>query len=215
MVYRLRTILSRREFFELSAGASALASMVHPLNARSAEAFALQVQPSAPDAWFSTAPTGRSVVRASQGMVATSQPLASQVGLDVLKRGGNAVDASIAMAAVLNVTEPHMTGVGGDAFMMIYSSKTKKLEGLNASGRAPRALNLEFFTSRKITQMPVTGMEAVTVPGAFDGWVTLLEKHGTMKLADCWRPRSDMPKTDSRSWRRPPPTGNPRSRGSH
>ena len=148
----------------------------------------LQVQPSAPDAWFSTVPTGRSVVRASQGMVATSQPLASQVGLDVLKRGGNAVDASIAMAAVLNVTEPNMTGIGGDAFMMIYSSKTKKLEGLNASGRAPRALNLEHFTSRRITQMPTTGMEAVTVPGAFDGWVTLLDAHGTMKLADLLAP---------------------------
>ncbi len=148
----------------------------------------LQVQPSAPDAWFSTAPTGRSVVRASQGMVATSQPLASQVGLDVLKRGGNAVDASIAMAAVLNVTEPNMTGIGGDAFMMIYSSKTKKLEGLNASGRAPRALNLEHFTSRRIMQMPTTGMEAVTVPGAFDGWVTLLDTHGTMKLAELLAP---------------------------
>ena len=121
-------------------------------------------------------------------MVATSQPLASMVGLDVLKRGGNAVDASIAMAAVLNVTEPNMTGVGGDAFMMIYSSKTKKLEGLNASGRAPRALTLDYFTSRKIAQMPTTGMEPVTVPGAFDGWVTLLEKHGTMKLADLLAP---------------------------
>ena len=89
-------------------------------------------------------------MRASHGMVATSQPLASQVGLEILKRGGNAVDAAIAMAAMLNVTEPIMTGVGGDAFMMVYSSKTKKLEGLNASGRAPRALNLDYFTSRKI-----------------------------------------------------------------
>jgi gamma-glutamyltranspeptidase/glutathione hydrolase len=81
-----------------------------------------------------------------------------------------------------------MTGVGGDAFMMIYSSKTKKLEGLNASGRAPRALTLDYFTSRNIAQMPTTGMEPVTVPGAFDGWVTLLEKHGTMKLADLLAP---------------------------
>ena len=145
--------------------------------------------PSAQDGtWFSGVPAGRSVVRSSQGMVATSQPLASQTGLDILKRGGNAVDAAIAMAAVLNVTEPNMTGIGGDAFMMVYASKTKKLEGLNASGRAPRALNLEHFTSRKISQIPVTGMEAITVPGAFDGWVTLLDKYGTMKLADLMAP---------------------------
>ena len=138
--------------------------------------------------WFSNASAGRSVVRARHGMVATSQPLASAVGLDVLKRGGNAVDAAIAVAAVLNVTEPNMTGIGGDAFMLVYSSKTKTLSGLNASGRAPRALNLEYFTSRKMTQMPTAGMEPVTVPGAFDGWVTLLEKFGTMKLADLLAP---------------------------
>ena len=76
-------------------------------------------------------------------MVASSQPLASQAGLEILKRGGNAVDAAIAMAAVLNVTEPNMTGIGGDAFMMVYSAKTKKIEALNASGRAPRALTAE------------------------------------------------------------------------
>src|SRR6266498_1699956 len=147
------------------------------------------IQPFAQDkSWVSQIKPGRSVVRAQHGMVASSQPLASQVGLDVLKRGGNAVDASIAMAAVLNVTEPNMTGVGGDAFMMIYSSKTKKLEALNASGRAPRALNLEHFTSRKITQMPLSGMETITVPGAFDGWITLLGKHGTMKLAELMAP---------------------------
>jgi gamma-glutamyltranspeptidase len=179
------TTLSRREFFELSAGAFAMAGTA-PGTTRPAEGPIAQL--SAQDQWFSGVPTGRSVVRASHGMVATSQPLATQAGLDVLKRGGNAVDASIAMAAVLNVTEPHMTGVGGDAFMMIYSSKTKKLEGLNASGRAPLALSLEYFTARKITQMPTTGMEAVTVPGAFDGWVTLLDKHGTMKLADLLAP---------------------------
>jgi gamma-glutamyltranspeptidase/glutathione hydrolase len=180
----MSSTLSRREFVEISAGAFAMSVVASPGMARRAEA----VEPSAQDQWFSGVHAGRSVVRASRGMVATSQPLASQVGLDILKRGGNAVDAAIAMAAVLNVTEPNMTGVGGDAFMMIYSSKTKKLEGLNASGRAPRALNLNHFSSRKVTQMPTTGMEAVTVPGAFDGWVTLLDKHGTMKLADVLAP---------------------------
>src|SRR5437868_13105432 len=102
---------------------------------------------------------GRSVVRAQNGMVASSQPLASQVGLDVLKRGGNAVDAAIAMAAMLNVTEPMMTGIGGDAFMMVYWAKTNELKGLNASGRAPRSLNLEYFKKRGITEMPIEGME--------------------------------------------------------
>lgn len=142
----------------------------------------------AADAWFSDVPTGRSIVRAGQGMVASSQPLASQAGLEVLKRGGNAVDAAIAMAAVLSVTEPMMTGVGGDAFMLVYSAKTGKLEGLNASGRAPRALTLEHFKSKNLSAIPTTGMEAVTVPGAFDGWVTLLERHGTLTLADLMAP---------------------------
>jgi gamma-glutamyltranspeptidase / glutathione hydrolase len=131
---------------------------------------------------------GRSVVRAQHGMVATSQPLASQVGLDVLKRGGNAVDAAIAMAAMLNVTEPMMTGVGGDMFALVYWAKTKELKGLNASGRAPQALSLDYFTKHNIKQMPQTGMASITVPGAFDGWVTLRDKYGTMKLADLLAP---------------------------
>ena len=121
-------------------------------------------------------------------MVASSQPLASQVGLEVLKNGGNAVDAAIAMAAMLNVTEPMMTGLGGDAFMLVYWSRTKELKGLNASGRAPAALTLDYFAKRKITKMPEFGMESITVPGAFDGWVTLLQKYGTMKLADLLSP---------------------------
>ena len=143
----------------------------------------------APDDWFSSVQAGRSAARASHAMVASSQPLASQAGLDVLKRGGNAVDAAIAMAAVLNVTEPNMTGIGGDAFMMVYSAKTKKIEALNASGRAPRALTRELFRSRRASpRCRSSGMETITVPGAFDGWVTLLEKHGTMKLADLLAP---------------------------
>jgi gamma-glutamyltranspeptidase/glutathione hydrolase len=142
--------------------------------------------------WFSNVPTGRSVVRATHGMVATSQPLASAVGLDVLKRGGNAVDAAVAIAAVLNVTEPNMTGIGGDAFMMVYWSKSKTLTGLNASGRAPRALNLQHFTSKGLKEIPTAGMEPVTVPGAFDGWVTLLEKFGTMKLPALMAPAIEL-----------------------
>src|SRR5215831_12803519 len=131
---------------------------------------------------------GRSIVRAQHGMVASSQPLASQVGLEVLKSGGNAVDAAIAMAATLNVTEPMMTGIGGDAFMLVYWAKTGEIQALNASGRAPRALNLDYFAKRGITQMPLVGMEPITVPGAFDGWATLLDKYGTMKMADLLKP---------------------------
>ena len=131
---------------------------------------------------------GRSIVRAQNGMVASSQPLASLTGIEILKRGGNAVDAAIAMAAVLNVTEPMMTGIGGDMFALVYWSKTKELKGLNASGRAPRALSLDYFAKKNLKQMPTFGMEAVTVPGAFDGWVALNEKYGTMKLADLLAP---------------------------
>src|SRR6266478_2870422 len=138
--------------------------------------------------WSSQIKPGRSVVRVEHGMVSSSQPLASQVGLEILKRGGNAVDAAIAMAAVLNVTEPMMTGVGGDLFALVYSSKTGELKALNASGRAPRALNLDHFTKKGIKTMPLTGMEPITVPGAFEGWVTLLEKYGTMKLPDLLAP---------------------------
>ncbi len=182
----MRTTLSRRRFLELSAASSALTGIGGIAAGRSGEAQSSQTSPR--DDWFSGPPAGRSIVRAAQGMVATSQPLASQIGVEILKRGGNAVDAAIAVAAMLNVTEPSMTGIGGDAFVMLYSSKTKKLEGLNASGRAPRALSLEYFTSRKIAQMPLAGMETITVPGAFDGWVTLLDKYGTMKLADVMAP---------------------------
>jgi gamma-glutamyltranspeptidase/glutathione hydrolase len=138
--------------------------------------------------WGTQIKPGRSAVRAKHGMVASSQPLASQVGLDILKRGGNAVDAAIAMAATLNVTEPMMTGIGGDAFMLVYWSKTGELKGLNASGRAPSALDLRYFMKKGFRTVPVEGMESITVPGAFDGWVTLLDRYGSMKLADLLAP---------------------------
>src|SRR6476620_9605354 len=167
--------LSRREFLEISAGASAMTGALPPKGGSHDEKS---------DAWFAGPTAGRSVVRATTAMVASSQPLASQVGIEILKRGGNAVDAAIAVAATLNVTEPNMTGIGGDCFAMIYSSKTRKIEALNASGRCPRSLTLDHFIAKKIAQMPLSGMETITVPGAFDGWLTVLEKYGTMKFAD-------------------------------
>jgi len=186
--------LSRREFLEISACASAMSGALPTGDAPSMARTASAVESSADQAagtssdWFTGAMAGRSVSRANQGMVATSQPLASQVGLEILKRGGNAVDAAIAVAAMLNVTEPNMTGIGGDCFAMIYTAKSKKLEALNASGRCPKALTLDHFVAKKITQMPLSGMETITVPGAFDGWLTLLEKYGTMKFADLMAP---------------------------
>jgi gamma-glutamyltranspeptidase/glutathione hydrolase len=138
--------------------------------------------------WYSGFRAGRSVVRSTHGMVASSQPLASQIGLEVLKRGGNAADAAVAMAAALNVTEPNMTGIGGDAFAMVYWSKSKTLEALNSTGRAPKALALDYFTSKNMTRMPTTGMASITVPGAVEAWTRLLEKYGTMRLAELLAP---------------------------
>jgi len=130
----------------------------------------------------------RSMPMAVNGMAVSSQPLASQAGLEVLKRGGNAVDATVAMAAVLNVVEPMSTGIGGDAFILIYLAKTKELKGLNASGRAPYAATLDYFRGRKIKKIPDYGMLPVTVPGALHGWAAVLEKYGTMSLKDLLQP---------------------------
>src|SRR4029078_4358553 len=131
------------------------------------------------------------MLRAHHGMVASSQPLASLTGLEILKRGGNAVDAAIAMAAVLNVTEPMMTGIGGDMFALVYWSKTKELKGLNASGRAPRALSIEYFAKNNIKSMAHHGIGSITVRGAFDGWVTLRDKYGTRSLSELLAPAID------------------------
>ena len=128
------------------------------------------------------AEAGRSAVVARNGMVATSQPLAAQAGLRILQQGGNAIDAAVATAATLAVVEPMMTGPGGDMFAMVYWAETGELAGLNGSGFSPSAAGREFFRSKGLESIPVTGPFSVTVPGAVDGWATLLDKYGTMPM---------------------------------
>jgi gamma-glutamyltranspeptidase/glutathione hydrolase len=99
----------------------------------------------------------RSEVIAQHGMACTSQPLATQAAIDILKQGGNAIDAAIAANAVLGVTEPHVNGIGGDIFVIIYEAKTGKLHGLNGSGRSPYSLTLEEFKKRGIKYIPAKG----------------------------------------------------------
>jgi gamma-glutamyltranspeptidase/glutathione hydrolase len=130
----------------------------------------------------------RSVVLARNGIVATSQPLASAAGLRVLQQGGNAVDAAVTAAAVLSVVEPTMNGVGGDLFAIVYDAKTKTVRGLNASGRAPAAATPEEFRRRTLDEIPYRGVLSVSVPGVVDGWHELLSKHGTISLARAVEP---------------------------
>jgi len=130
----------------------------------------------------------RSVVMGRNGMIATSQPLASAAGLKVLQDGGNAIDAAITAAAVLAVVEPTMNGVGGDLFAIVYDAKTKKLHALNSSGRAGHAATLDAFSSRKLSRIPNAGVYSITVPGVVDGWSTLLAAHGTIPLAKALQP---------------------------
>src|SRR5258708_39047042 len=110
------------------------------------------------------------------GMVCTSQPLASFAGAEMLRSGGNAVDAAICAAAMLGVVEPFMTGIGGDCFMLIWDPESQQLHGLNGSGRAPRAATRDAILSRGHTSMPLHGMLAGTVPGAVDAWCEALAR---------------------------------------
>jgi len=127
-------------------------------------------------------PSRRSVVMGFGGAVAASQPLAAQAGLRMLLQGGNAADAAIAVAAALNVVEPMSTGLGGDAFALIYWAKERKVYALNASGRAPYAASLEEMRRRGLQEMPSRGMLPVTVPGAAAGWADLLGRFGRLGL---------------------------------
>ena len=130
----------------------------------------------------------RSEVIASNGMVATSHPLATQVGIDILKKGGNAIDAAIAANAAIGLMEPTGNGIGGDLFAIIWIEKEKKLYGLNASGRSPSSLDLDFFKTNNYSSIPAYGPLPVSVPGCVDGWFELNERFGSMKMNSILKP---------------------------
>lgn len=130
----------------------------------------------------------RSEVIAQNGMVATSHPLATQVGLDILKKGGNAIDAAIAANAALGLMEPTGCGIGGDLFAIVWDAKTQQLYGLNASGRSPKGLTLKNFDKLGLSKIPSYGPLPVSVPGAVDGWFELHGKFGTMEMEDILAP---------------------------
>ena len=135
-----------------------------------------------------TSLAGRSVVYAPHGMIATSQPLASAAGLEVLRHGGNAIDAAVTAAAVLSVTEPHMTGIGGDMFAIVWLAREHKLVALNASGRAGSLMTRETLVARGFTPGTQQGVMSITVPGALAGWDRLLRTYGKRSLADALAP---------------------------
>jgi len=130
----------------------------------------------------------RSCVLARRGMVATAVPVASAAGVEMLARGGNAIDAAIAAAAVLSVVEPMMTGVGGDAFALLWSAREGRLVGLNGSGRAPAAASADAYRARGLTSIAPAGILSATVPGAVHAWETLSRRFGALPLADALGP---------------------------
>jgi gamma-glutamyltranspeptidase/glutathione hydrolase len=132
--------------------------------------------------------TARSMVISDRGIVATSQTLASQAGAQVLARGGSAIDAAIAANAVLGVVEPESCGIGGDLFAIYWDAKTGKLTALNASGWAPAALTIDTLKSLGNTEMPKYGIQAVTVPGAVDGWSKLHQRFGKLPWKELFQP---------------------------
>jgi len=130
----------------------------------------------------------RSEVIAQHGMACTSQPLASQVALDVLKAGGNAIDAAIAANAVLGLVEPVSNGIGGDLFAIVWDAETNRLYGLNASGRSPQSLSLDYFKEKEYKKIPSYGPLPVSVPGCVDGWFELHERFGSMDMDQILKP---------------------------
>ncbi len=133
----------------------------------------------------------RSEVIAQNGMACTSQPLATQVALDILKSGGNAIDAAIAANAALGLMEPTGNGIGGDLFAIVWDAKTQKLYGLNASGRSPYELTLDYFKENGFEKIPSHGALSVSVPGCVDGWFELHNKFGKLSMNEILTPAID------------------------
>lgn len=130
----------------------------------------------------------RSEAMAPNAMAATSQPLATQVALDIMQQGGNAIDAAIAANAVLGLVEPTGNGIGGDLFAIVWDAETEQLYGLNASGRSPQSLTLDYFKQRGLDKIPARGVLPLSVPGTVDGWFELHEKFGALPMAQVLAP---------------------------
>jgi len=139
--------------------------------------------------WFNSR---RSPVYGTRGAVASSQPLASEAGMRILQRGGNATDAAVAVAAALNVTEPCSTGMGGDCFALFYDASKGRVLGMNGSGRAPAGLTPERLAADGFTKMPSNGVHTITVPGAVAGWVDTIEHFGTLTMKDVLAPAMEL-----------------------
>src|SRR6266850_2375481 len=145
---------------------------------------------------------GRSRIATTYGIVAASQPLAARAGVQILERGGNAIDAAIAANAVMGVVEPEMNGIGGDLFAIVYEAGTGALHGLNAGGWAPAGLTPAFLKSRGLDTMPQSGIHSVTIPGAVAGWDAMRTRLGRLPMADLLAPaifyaQHGFPVTDS------------------
>ena len=130
----------------------------------------------------------RSEVIAPNAIACTSQPLATQVALDIMKQGGTAIDAAIAANATLGLMEPTGCGIGGDLFAIVWDAETEQLYGLNASGRSPKSLDLDYFVQEGYDKIPPLGPLPVSVPGCVDGWFSLHSKFGKLPIDDILAP---------------------------
>src|SRR6187401_1808209 len=181
-----------------AAGVLGAQSPIQSCNATPAPAWCSAVAGDRSEGW---APQRRSEVMARNGIVATSQPLAAEAGLDILKKGGNAIDAAVATAAVLSVVEPMNVGPAGDLFAIVYIAAEKKLYALNASGKAPSGQTLARMNAAGYrwnaanwgpgSGMPPAGILTVTVPGAVWGWEEVLRRFGTMTFTETLQPAID------------------------